>query len=76
MILDLSYPENTSVNDGINKPLCSLTYMKVDNVVQEIITRGQGTLIAKLDNESAFRNVPVHPQDCNAIINTYILRVK
>ena len=63
MILDLSHPENTSVNDGINKPLCSLSYMKVDDVVQEIVTKGQGTLIAKLDIESAFRNVPVHPQD-------------
>ena len=58
-----AHPENASVNVGINKALCSLTYMKVDNVVQEVATRGQGKLIAKLDIESAFRNVPVHPQD-------------
>ena len=63
LILDLSHPKGHSVNDGINKPLCSLTYTRVDNVVQKVITRGKGTLLAKIDIESAFRNVPVHPHD-------------
>ena len=63
MILDLSHPINHSVNDGIDKPTCSLTYMRVDEVVHWIISLGQACLLAKIDIESAFRNVPVHPHD-------------
>lgn len=37
--------------------------MKVDEVVQQVIALGQGALLAKVDIESAFRNVPVHPHD-------------
>ena len=32
LILDLSHPKGASVNDGIDHTLCSLTYMKVDDV--------------------------------------------
>ena len=63
LILDLSHPKNASVNDGIDRSLCSLSYMKVDDVVQEILSMGKGCLLAKIDVESAFRNVPVHPND-------------
>ena len=37
--------------------------MKVDDVVQQVLSLGRGTLFAKIDIESAFRNVPVHPHD-------------
>ena len=63
LILDLSQPVGSSVNDGIQKSLCSLTYMKVSNVVQHIIHRGPSCLLAKNDIDSAFRNVPVHPHN-------------
>ncbi len=63
LILDLSHPKGRSVNDGINRTICSLKYMKVDDVVQRIISSGRSTLIAKIDIESAFRNIPVHPHD-------------
>ena len=63
IILDLSHPKNASVNDGINRSMCSLTYMKVEEVVQQILSMGNGCLLAKLDIKSAFRNVPVHPHD-------------
>ena len=63
LILDLSHPKGQSINDGIDRKLCSLTYMKVDDVVQKVLSLGKGTLLAKIDIESAFRNVPVHPQD-------------
>ena len=33
LIVDLSAPEGFSVNDGIQKDLCSLTYMSVEDVV-------------------------------------------
>ncbi len=37
--------------------------MKVDDVVQQVLSLGKGSLLAKIDIESAFRNIPVHPQD-------------
>lgn len=63
LILDLSHPKGSSVNDGIARNMCSLTYMKVDDLVQKILQTGRGTLLAKIDIESAFRNIPVHPED-------------
>ena len=63
LILDLSHPKGASVNDGIARNLCSLSYMKVDDVVQQVLQLGRGALLAKIDIESAFRNIPVHPHD-------------
>ena len=63
LILDLSAPEGRSVNDGIQKDLASLAYVSVDDVVAEVVRRGRGTLIAKMDIKQAYRNIPVHPQD-------------
>ena len=63
MIVDLSYPGGTSVNDGITKPLCSLRYSSVDDAVQFIEALGQYTYLIKLDLKSAYRLVPTHPQD-------------
>jgi len=63
LILDLSSPNGASVNDGIQKELCSLQYVKVDEVVEAILTLGRGTELAKIDIKSAYRIVPVHPED-------------
>ena len=63
LIVDLSHPEGASVNDGIEPELCTLSYTSVDEAVRQIRWRGRGTLMAKLDVESAYRMVPVHPTD-------------
>ena len=63
LITDLSYPPSQSVNDGIDPSLCSLVYTTVDNVVDTVIQVGRGSLQSKIDNESAYRLVPVHPDD-------------
>jgi len=63
LILDLSSPEGKSVNDGIHKDTCSLSYTSVDEVVECILMVGKGALLAKMDVMQAYRNVPVHPQD-------------
>ncbi len=63
LITDLSYPRGASVNDGIDLTLTSLSYTSVDNVVQLVQRLGKGSLLAKMDIESAYRLVPVHPQD-------------
>ena len=63
LVVDLSHPKGSSVNDGIESVLCSLSYASVDDAVSIILQKGQGTLLAKLDLESAYRIIPVHPQD-------------
>ena len=37
--------------------------MKVQDVVRQILKLGHGCFLAKIDVDSAFRNVPVHPHD-------------
>jgi hypothetical protein len=63
LIVDLSSPEGKSVNGGIEPELCSLQYLRLDEVIRQIATTGRGTLLAKMDIESAYRIIPVHPQD-------------
>ena len=63
LITDLSFPPDRSVNDGIDAELCSLTYTTVDEVAEMVVQLGTGTLLAKVDIESAYRLIPVHPQD-------------
>ena len=63
LILDLSYPEGRSVNDGISPEICSLSYMTVDDAARAIVSMGQGAMLAKVDIKSAYRIVPVHPDD-------------
>ena len=64
--MDLSSPEESSVNEGIAPEWCSLQCLLVDDVVQRIVATGQvatGILLAKLDTESSYRMVPVHPSN-------------
>ena len=60
---DLSYPEGNSVNDAIDLALCSLSYITVDQVAQKALSLGKGAFIAKTDIKTAYRLVPVHPND-------------
>ena len=50
-----------SVNDGIGKDHFTVQYMKVDEIIYGIMSLGRGTLLAKLDVESVYRIIPVHP---------------
>ena len=63
LIVDLSHPKEASVNSGIIKQLCSMSYTTVDNATQKVISLGPGTHLAKIDINSAFRLIPVHPAD-------------
>ena len=53
--MDLSYPNGKSVNSAIDPQLCSLSYVRVDDVVEQILRMGPGTELAKLDIKSAYR---------------------
>eukprot|EP00731_Ephydatia_muelleri_P012479 Em0006g1373a len=63
LIVDLSSPHGSSVNDGIDSELCSLSYVSVEDVASIILRLGRGTLMAKVDIKSAYRLLPVHPED-------------
>ena len=63
LIVDLSHPEGFSINDGIPSHLCSLSYITVDDAIQEILQTGPGTLLAKVDIKNAFRLLPVYSAD-------------
>ena len=63
LIVDLSSPKDFSVNDGIPKEFCSLSYVSVDDVAKHVLELGPGTRMAKVDIRSAYRHVPVHPDD-------------
>ena len=63
LIVDLSHPTGASVNDGIEPELCTLKYTSVDEAVRVVLSSGSGTVMAKFDIQSAYRIVPVHPED-------------
>ena len=63
MIVDLSFPEGHSPNDGIAGEICSLKYTSVEDAAQAVLRLGCGTFMAKMDIRSAYRNIPVHPDD-------------
>ena len=63
LILDLSSPDGSSVNDGVDPCLCSMSYISVDTAVAQILKLGKNALLAKVDIEHVYRNIPVHCDD-------------
>ena len=63
LIVDLSSPHGVSVNDGIDKQLSSLSYARIDDAARRVLQTGTGTLLAKLDLQSAYRVIPVNGDD-------------
>ena len=63
LIVDLSHPAGSSVNDGIDPELCTLRYTSVDEAIRRVLQEGRATELAKLDLQSAYRMVPVDPVD-------------
>ena len=63
LILDLSAPAGSSVNDGIPVENGAVQYVRFDQIIRMIAQLGRGALIAKVDLKHAFRQCPVHPDD-------------
>ena len=63
LIVDLSFPMEASVNDGIPSDCCSLRYPSINLAIQQILRVGQDAQLSKLDIKDAYRRVPVHPDD-------------
>jgi len=60
LIVNLSHPTDSSINNRIPKDLCSLKYITVDSAINHINQMDQGTMLAKTDIKSAFHLLPVH----------------
>ena len=63
MIVDLSALQDASVNDYISIQLCPLSYASIEQAARLVKVAGCGALMGKLDLCSAYRRVPIHPQD-------------
>ena len=48
---------------GVKSMCTEVSYITVDDAVQEILRTGPGTVLAKVDIKNAFRLLPVHPAD-------------
>ena len=63
LIFDLSYPKSFSVNDGISSELSKVQYTSFDKAISMTQKMGRHSLLAKLDIQSAFRLLPICPDD-------------
>ena len=63
LIVNLSAPEGSGVNDTISMELSSVCYASIDDAVAFIRELWKGCLLAKLDLIEAYCTVPVHPMD-------------
>ena len=63
LIFHLSSPRNDSVNSNTPKELCTVKYKDLDNAIKLCLKVGRGCYVAKSDMKSAFRNLPVRPED-------------
>ena len=68
VIVDLSWPSGSSVNDGISKEkyldeVIKLRYASVEEVCEMVRNVGVGAVIYKRDLKQAYRQIPVDPAD-------------
>ena len=63
IIVHLSAPAGSAINEGIDPETYSLQYITVGDVVRHVKQHGVGALMYKVDIRHAFRNIPVHPDD-------------
>ena len=59
LILDLSFPDGASVNNGIQPDHCSIKYLKIEEIAQALLHSGPYTQMAKIDILNAYCIIPV-----------------
>jgi len=63
IIHDLSFPKGNSVNDHIGQEFVNVQYDSIETIIDLVQNCGPNSLMAKLDIEDGYRNVPIHPAD-------------
>ena len=76
MIVDLSWPCGSLVNDGIPSgsflgELLQLSYPTIDAIVSEILSLGRGCMQYKRDLRKAYHQFPVDPHDYHLLDYTW-----
>ena len=72
VILDLSFPQGKSANDGVSKDVYlntffELNYPSVDTVVHRLKELGSEALLYKIDISRAFRHIRIDPGDLDLL---------
>ena len=65
MIVDLSSPWGSSINDGISSDVASLQHTSIGDLAALVVSERKGSYLVKADIQEAYRMVPVHPEDQN-----------
>ena len=63
LIMDLSSPAGSSVNDGISSEWSSISYVSIDFLLSLVLEAGKGSTLVKADIKEAYRMLPIHPED-------------
>ena len=63
LIHHLSFPQGSSINDFIPSEFSSVSYATINDAISALKRAGRGCFMAKTDIKSAFRIIPVHPDD-------------
>ncbi|XP_068723625.1 uncharacterized protein [Montipora capricornis] len=63
LIHHLSYPPSSSVNDFIAEDCSSVHYAPINDAISVIKRKEAGCFMAETDVKSAFRIIPIHPND-------------
>ena len=64
VIHNLSYPyDETSVNAAIPREHATVQYATISDAIKHINHHGRACFLAKTDIKSAFRLLPIHPDD-------------
>ena len=61
LIMDLSQPHGSSINDDISKEDFTFQYSRFDDATDMLMRAGPGSLLCKLDIKHAYRLLPVRP---------------
>ena len=62
LIVNLSAPDGSSVNEGIARKLASVSYTSVDEVARRVLQLGRGAELAKADVKAAYRKCASPPE--------------
>ena len=67
LIHHLSFPKDSSLNDGISSAHTMVSYAIVEDAIWHIKSVGSTCFLAKKDIKNAFRIIPICPQDYNLL---------
>ena len=71
LIMDLSQPHGSSINDNISKEDFPCEYSHFDDATDLVMRAGKGSLLCKLDIKHAYRLLPVKPDQWHHLCYWY-----